>query len=703
MTRYSPDKLCGVIARVVLLAALTTLAACSGDDDDDTPPVQQEDPPAQMDPPDNQPAPPPPPQARFEQPPQLNVLQSPGEGCSGQADGRDLLQPQEFSSDEATGILATELVVRIRERCVPVWTNENGWEWQVKNLRTYGFPINHSVSIDPSDPDDPNIAWSAPGPTFILNAGSAPGALDGSRFIMSLHNYMPTQESYHDCDVIPDQQEGDPTYEFPNCFHGDNVTNFHFHGFHVSPQEHQDYVLLSLLPDGAVDDGMSAHSRGVTAIGSYDYDVAPLPWNQAPGTHWYHAHKHGGTALQVLNGLIGTFEVHGEFDAELESFYAEAGQELEERLMVIQQLEEQLPGLGGTKVQYPLVNGQANPVVRMRPGEIQRWRFVGATMQASAQLSIGFEEDANGDDPDPEVRQIAMDGVQFAPENYACQPILRGADCSGTTDIDDFALDPGNRIDILIKAPSTPGRFHMTHRQRGPIPRDERERIETRNEMLAETTATTNPPLLTLEVVPEQPLNMAFPTEAQFPALPGYLADLTVPSAPEKVVRYEMNKEQHTFNAVRFAINGEEYDPSCARESFVLGEPVEWTLKNNSAVAHPFHIHTNPFQLVSKTQYDVEGVAQVTQYNPPYIWMDTVAIPIVSTGDTPIDGEALIRYEAVDFTGEYVNHCHILGHEDRGMMQNVQATCPNGMWGTPNFDGSDECLNANVAPAPICE
>ncbi len=283
-------------ARIFGLLLLTCVASCN-DDDASTPEIvlEQAAPPAMPPAPGN---PPPPPMARFESPPQLNVLQAPGEECSGQADGRDLQQPQEFSPDEATGVLATELVVRIRERCVPVWTNEGGWEWQIKNLRTYGFPIDHSAAIDPSDPDDPNIAWSAPGPTFVLNAGSAPDALDGSRFMMALHNYMPTQDSYH---------EGDPSYEFPNCFHGDNVTNFHFHGFHVSPQEHQDYVLLSLLPDGAVDYGMTAHARGVTAIGSYEYDVAPLPWNQAPGTHWYHAHKHGATALQVLNGLVGTF------------------------------------------------------------------------------------------------------------------------------------------------------------------------------------------------------------------------------------------------------------------------------------------------------------------------------------------------------------------------------------------------------------
>ena len=66
--------------------------------------------------------------------------------------------------------------------------------------------------------------------------------------------------------------------------------------------------------------------------------------------------------------------------------------------------------------------------VTMRPGEIQRWRFVGATMQASAALRVGFP-DVPGKRA-PRVRQIAMDGVQFSPDNYACQPFLNNPDCS---------------------------------------------------------------------------------------------------------------------------------------------------------------------------------------------------------------------------------------------------------------------------------
>ena len=126
-------------------------------------------------------------------------------------------------------------------------------------------------------------------------------------------------------------------------------------------------------------DHKSTHGEQGVVEQHADYQLDPLRYTQPPGTHWYHAHKHGSTALQVLNGLVGTFEVRGEFDEQLKPYYDR------DRLLVVQQLQEQALGMGGADQTGPvLVNGQAHPIVKMRPGEIQRWRFVGAIMQASA-------------------------------------------------------------------------------------------------------------------------------------------------------------------------------------------------------------------------------------------------------------------------------------------------------------------------------
>ena len=96
---------------------------------------------------------------------------------------------------------------------------------------------------------------------------------------------------------------------------------------------------------------------------------------QCPGTHWYHAHKHGSTALNSLNGMSGVFIVEGDFDDQLRSFYQPG---LEEKVLVLQQLG---PGLNllttpapnasrqGSQVASAIfVNGMVEPVVTMRPG-----------------------------------------------------------------------------------------------------------------------------------------------------------------------------------------------------------------------------------------------------------------------------------------------------------------------------------------------
>lgn len=632
-------------------------------------------------------------------PPSLNIATA--EECPPYQQA-DLVEPVRISPvGPDGGVLETQLVVALKERCVPVF-EDTAWTLQKLPLRTYGHPRDHTIPITPTTPlDDPNIVWSAPGPTFVLSKATTPGRNDGTNFIMDLFNRLEPQEDPHACDelvrVAPNPQGPFTPDTEPNCFHGDNSTNFHFHGFHVSPQPHQDWVGLELLPFGATAPEHAVHTRGAAVVGEYHFDVDRLRYTQAEGTHWYHAHKHGATALQVLNGLVGTFEIRGSFDTELEALYQ--GQ-LVDRLLVVQQLQETLSGLGNVPngSPDPLINGMGNPILRMKPGETQRWRFVGATMQASAQLSIGFQPGPSG--ATPEVRQIAMDGVQFAPQNYRCQPVFNGPGCNPVTGSLDFSLDPGNRIDILIKAPATPGHHVMTYEILGKLGKEIAAQTRARDQakvasLVAELTranasqaAVDEPALLTL-IVEGAPVESEFPTEDQFPRMPAYLADLQ-PPFQGRTIAYQM-ANQANLNDVRFSICDAPYDPSCVNETLTLDVNEEWLLTNNSGIAHPFHIHTNPFQMVS----DAQG-----PYDPPYVWRDVIAIPTGSDDDL---GEALVRYVAKEFTGEFVNHCHILGHEDRGMMHNVQTVCANDQWGRPTSNLEPECRDGNYIPsAPRC-
>lgn len=689
------------------------------------------------------------------------------------------------------GQIQTELVVALRRRCVPVWVpsasgTTGAWQMHTLTLRTYGFPKDpnrHISEADANDPDSPHVAWSAPGPTFVMYPASRPGASDGTRFRMRLYNRMPHDSDPSGCEVnvkcnvtgpnagvdpatgrcrepvdpnfggalpeTPAQVVDGQVIEPPNCFHGPNSTNFHFHGFHVSPHPGQDDVRLEIrppLPPGATpaDAGPAAHGAhgadAPVAYGHFDFDVDPLRYTQAPGTHWYHAHKHGSTGLQVLNGQVGTFMVRGEFDNRLEEYFrTKGGGDLVDRLLVVQQLQERQPGLGGADLTAAvLVNGQGNPRVHMKRGEIQRWRFVGATMQASAALRVGFP-DIKGKQA-PEVRQIAMDGVQFSPENYTCQPFLNTPDCTPAPDdssfdeLTAFSLSPGNRVDVLVKAPAEAGTHCLVldittglaevHRAR--------EALDARAVVTEGTCGIGNSlgPLFTL-VVDDAEKPMTFPVAADFPPMPPFLADLpkVTDQALQKTLFYQM-VGQGTLGpgsgtgqaGAQFWINQAKFNPGCANETVTLDVPEQWTLRNNSfGVAHPFHIHQNPFQLLSES---TRGT-----YRYP-VWRDVVAIPTAAkpagaTGtalepnSNPDDpkapwGSAVLTYVAKEFTGAFVNHCHILGHEDRGMMHNTQAVCGDGRFaptgpvppGAPcdsaGFCPSDCASGTRIAAVPVC-
>ncbi len=91
-----------------------------------------------------------------------------------------------------------------------------------------------------------------------------------------------------------------------------------------------------------------------------------------------------------------------------------------------------------------------------------------------------------------------------------------------------------------------------------------------------------------------------------------------------------------------------------------LGSVEEWTVYNMNNVRHPFHIHVNPCWIVKVSDKpDLQ----------PY-WADTVALP---HGTPEHPGSVTFRSRFLDFKGAYVLHCHMLAHEDMGMMQVVEV------------------------------
>jgi FtsP/CotA-like multicopper oxidase with cupredoxin domain len=104
-----------------------------------------------------------------------------------------------------------------------------------------------------------------------------------------------------------------------------------------------------------------------------------------------------------------------------------------------------------------------------------------------------------------------------------------------------------------------------------------------------------------------------------------------------------------------FRIDGEVFDPNRVDVRAKLGTVEEWRLVNTTTDDHPFHIHINDFQVmrVNGRPYAAHNL------------QDTVVIPR--------HGSVVVRIPFRDFTGRFVFHCHILGHEDSGMMQVVDV------------------------------
>jgi FtsP/CotA-like multicopper oxidase with cupredoxin domain len=565
--------------------------------------------------------------------------------------------------------LAVNMAVRGATKTVATIAGQG---YQCKSMRLRYFAAQEAGPGGASWPVNPSLP--GPGPTLRMRVGDAveiklKNELDPSFFGQS--NSAP-----NGCD-LKTNQNAQTIYpgndDLPSCFHKDNTTNLHYHGTHVTPDGKGDNVMIDVAPGGDFTNEFTLPVPPPATLPPV-YPTA-LVMGQAPGTHWYHAHKHGSVALQLLNGMAGAFIIEGEFDDQLEAMIPGLAQT--EKVLVIQQLGATITIQPGTPLNtcaggdpLPLVNGQLQPTITMRPGEIQRWRFVNATMQQVSHLTYRFlgkpeyEASKGGPFPSdpgyaPEIRQIAYDGVQLAPERYNDPNFGLSQE---------FTIAPGNRIDILVQAPATPGKsllaFRLLH---GAPPAG------------CQPTTLFNLFLLNLNVTgtPITPA-MNFPTAANYPAMPAWLQWDENAEKNEILPKRTLEFNNSKGPSFRPAINGLAYDGKPDTTQYIqLGTAEEWLLQNfwDSSI-HPFHIHVNPFQVLEV--FDPNATTQVT-LQAPYNWRDTIAIPAsktdLSTGKiTP--GYVRIRSRFVDFPGTFVLHCHILDHEDRGMMQMVQILDP---------------------------
>ncbi|HEY0043830.1 MAG TPA: multicopper oxidase family protein [Allosphingosinicella sp.] len=534
----------------------------------------------------------------------------------------------------------------------------------------------------------------------------------GQTVRVNIDNKLPATP---DCDAVP-------SVNTPHCF---NTTNLHSHGLWVSPAGNSDNVLISIPPKTAF---------------TYEYNV---PDDHPAGTFWYHPHRHGSTALQVSSGMAGALIVRGDRAPTLARpgdvdilLRSAGGGDMPERIILFQQAQyacfdqagnvETAPGskrwicktgqVGeirnyeqqfspssqwANSGRYTAINGRVQPLIEgLRAGTFERWRLVHAGVRESVNLRI-YELRDNA----PDFRKVKGDDQQkWMRANCIGAPLTSwqiaadGLTLAKALPVEESRLQPGYRADLVTWFPKA-GNYCLID---GAVPNgllNAPENVKLLGVAKVEAGAAGTDPETALRDLmianAETAMNRPDQQAIRDRVVAGLRDDLrldsfvwhkTVETAEltgKQNVVFDIVQDpddQYDASTFRFEVNGQPYSPTRIDRDLPLGGVEEWTMTSNLA-NHPFHIHVNPFQVSSvlnAAKKDATNPADPANFDPDYAnmigqWKDTI---FVKAGYTI---GMRTRYQR--YIGEYVLHCHILDHEDQGMMQNVRVGLATGKGG----------------------
>lgn len=368
---------------------------------------------------------------------------------------------------------------------------------------------------------------------------------------------------------------------------------------------------LHVPPDGPADDVFRELAPGDD--GAY---ALHIPEQHPEGLYWVHPHRHGAVARQVSLGLALPLIVRGALDRVPEVAAAR------EHVLVLQDFELDASGrpiqpgtmtlMAGREGSSVTASGQSRPRIALERDGALRLRLLNASASRFYRLSL---------DGHP-MHVIATDGGRLARPQA----------------VDELLLAPGERRDVLILGQREAG----THRLMN-LPYDR----GTTGMMGGAGGAG----------APFEVASIVYDGRALSPvSLPTSLGDelerLSEPRVRRTFVLSEgMGMMMGRSPGMRFLINGREFDHTRVDDRVRLGDVEEWEYVNTTTMDHPMHVHTNAFQRLG-----ADG-------EPEPAWLDGVVVPA--------RGRVRIRLRFADFAGLSVQHCHILDHEDLGMMSSV--------------------------------
>jgi FtsP/CotA-like multicopper oxidase with cupredoxin domain len=432
-------------------------------------------------------------------------------------------------------------------------------------------------------------------------------------------------------------------------------TNLHFHGLTIPPVCHQDDVMKTSVQPGDA---------------PFEYRFR-IPDDEPPGLYWYHPHIHGFSKEQLLGGASGAMIVEGIERAKK----ATAG--LPERVFIIRDQDLMNPNAppaksepvvpkflidrdgdaanNGTGFGKPAKDLSINyiPVpypdyppatIQMRPGERQLWRVLNASAITYLNLAVLFNRVPQS------LGLVALDGV---PMN------LNDAEKDSVDPQTHIGLPPGARVEFIVTGPPEGETGLLVTRTVDTGPGGENDP----NRMLAKIVGSSD--------APESRSRLQSSPEPLPPTSETWLGAMLPVRVRHLYFSEKLIDPNDPTSAVEFylTVDGEEpkmFDMSSQIPNIIAqqGTVEDWIIENRSRELHAFHIHQLHFLLLDYSGRQVNEDFLRDTVNVPYYNGRSLAYPSV---------HLRMDFRDPNLVGTFVYHCHLLEHEDKGMMGSIEV------------------------------
>jgi len=417
--------------------------------------------------------------------------------------------------------------------------------------------------------------------------------------------------------------------------------NMHFHGANIRPACHSDEVIHTLVNNGK----------------TFQYHIA-FPKSEPPGLYWYHPHVHGQSETAVLGGGTGAIIVEG-----IEKYQPDVAGLRERVLEVRDQTVANNPPPGGkipswdlslnyVPISYP---DEIPAVLDVKPGRREFWRVVNSSADTILDLVLKY------DGVEQPMEVVALDGVPTGSQD--------GTGRGKPVVVRHIVLPTAGRAEFIVTTPTSGvkrGVFETRRLDTGPGGDNDPART-----LAVLKSAKDDDGVTTMRSMPA-------PTSETLPApLFARLDDAQV-TARRKLYFSEDSKippNGRAENRINFYITVDGARPTLFNSDnppaivTTKGAVESWTIENRTNEVHEFHMHQIHFKLLKRDGAVVPPREQ--QY------LDTVQVPYW-TGTGPYPSVTVLMDFRGHVVGDFVYHCHILEHEDGGMMAIIRVLPPGG-------------------------